>query len=87
MNATKTKIHDKIDWITKSRGWHWVGPDGWEVIRDVRHDDGSTPYIIWHNNEAIDYRATVAAAKLAAESEMTREALPPHGQPLVDAPR
>jgi hypothetical protein len=66
-------MNQRIEWVTRIGGWHWVGPDGWEIIRSLRSEDRSTQYTIFHNNMVVDIRATLPIARLTAESEITRE--------------
>jgi hypothetical protein len=69
-------VADPVIWTPKTRGWHWTGPDGWEIVRDVDSHTDRTRFGVWHGTELIDFCATFDSARLAAESEMTREPLP-----------
>lgn len=72
----KNGIADLIIWTTKTRGWHWIGPGDWEIVRDVDPHTDRTRFGVWHGSELTDFRASLDVAKLAAESEMTRERVP-----------
>jgi hypothetical protein len=64
------------EWTVVIKGWHWKGPDGWEIIRRPRPEDGTTEFVIFHKNIPFDIRRGLSMAKLTVESEITRERLP-----------
>jgi len=69
----KNGIAEPVTWTTKTRGWHWVGPDSWEIIRDVDPHTDRTRFGVWQGHIIVDYQSTLALAQASAKEEMEHE--------------